>query len=292
MSLPIHIKQHFNTQCLLGEGAFYSPRYNSAFWVDIKGCKVFRLHWHSGELESQTFPEPVCWLAEREGGMLFLGCQRSVHILNPDTWHRELYLDLEQEPESNRLNDGKVDRAGRLYFGTMDDEEKQASGSLYLLEDRHQAVPVDTGYLVSNGPAFSLSGEWLWSVSSAEQVIYRCGLDDSGRITKKQPWISFSTQMGFPDGVTVDSQDCLWVAAWQGGGLYRFSPEGEQLAFISLPVERVTSMAFAGEHFDQLVVTTASIGMEQGALERHPYSGDTFILDVGVAGVATTPCKL
>ncbi|WP_414829367.1 SMP-30/gluconolactonase/LRE family protein [Alteromonas sp. H39] len=292
MSLPHYVRYHFNTQCLLGEGAFYSPRYSSAFWVDIKGNAVFRLHWQSGHLETHTFDEPVCWLAERLAGQLFLGCQRSLYLLNPDTWQREKYIEMDQEPLSNRLNDAKVDRAGRLYFGTMDDAEMRASGSLYLLKGMHEALPVDTGYQVSNGPAFSLSGEWLWSVSSADRIIYRCAVNSDGEIVSKQAWISFTEAMGFPDGITVDSEDCLWVAAWDGGGLYRFNAEGERLAFVPLPASKITSMTFAGEKFDRLLVTSANIGMTAQELACHPYSGDTFILDVGVKGVATTPCKL
>lgn len=292
MSLPHYVRHHFNTQCLLGEGAFYSPQFRSAFWVDIKGHKVFRLHWQSGHLESHTFDEPVCWLAERQAGHLFLGCHRSISILNPDSWHCEKYVEMEHEPLSNRLNDAKVDRVGRLYFGTMDDEEKQASGALYLLAGEQQVLPVDTGYQVSNGPAFSLSGEWLWSVSSAERVIYRCTMSDDGQLANKQVCIRFTEAMGFPDGITVDAEDCLWVAAWDGGGLYRFSPQGEQLAFVALPAPRITSMAFAGDNFDRLLVTSANTGMTNKQRVQHPHSGDTFILDVGVKGVATTPCKL
>ena len=126
----------------------------------------------------------------------------------------------------NRFNDGKVDRSGRFWAGTMDDEERQASGTLYRFDAGLTWAAVDRDYKVTNGPAFSPSGERMYHNDSGRQVTYVFDLDRDGNAANRRTFLQFGEGDGYPDGMTVDSEGCLWIAFWDGGCVRRFSPDG------------------------------------------------------------------
>ena len=202
--------------------------HNCLFWVDIIGQSLFRLDWQTKQMIYFGMPEPICWIMEAQDGQLVAGFEKGIYRLDSNTFERQLLFSLANEPNSNRLNDGKTDRNGHGFFGTMDKEGQRTSGSLYRFGHGKSPEQVDSNYTISNGPAVSRSGDYLYSTASDERTIYRFSLDDQGQLSDKQPFITFTDEMGFPDGMTVDSDDHIWVAAWNDYGLYRFSPTGEQ----------------------------------------------------------------
>ena len=283
------ISATFNTRCQLGEGAYYSSITHQAYWVDIKGKALFCMDWCTRDIQRFTFDMPVCWVTEQTNGTLLVGFARSIERIDPASWTRTRVVALTDEPPNNRLNDAKVDHNGRLFFGTMDDNECSATGSLYRLNQDLTYSQVDTGYVVSNGPAVSPCGTWLYSVASDKGVIYRFRLANDGTLNDRQPLVTFDLSMGVPDGITTDSEGRLWVAAWGGAGIYCFSATGNQLGFIALPALQVTSVTFAGDGLDKLLVTSATTGLSSDALKAYPQSGNTFVIDVSARGVCAVP---
>ena len=188
---------------------------------------------------------------------------------------------------ANRLNDAKVDPAGRVWFGSMDDGEKDASGAFYRLDADFTHHKVDSGYICANGPTFSPDGKRVYHTDSLRNEIYQFDVAADGSLANKHIFASFEAKDGSPDGMTTDAEGFLWVALWGGWGIQRFSPDGKRDRFIKLPVSQVTSCCFAGDNLDRMFVTSAKIGLTAEQLKKEPLAGGFFEVDPGVTGLPT-----
>jgi sugar lactone lactonase YvrE len=273
---------------VLGEGPVWVAREAALYWLDIKGRKIFRLG-PDEQLTEWPTPLRVGSLAPRKSGGFIGGTEHGIAIIDPAADRFELVAQPEEHLPDNRFNDGKVDRQGRFWAGTMDDSERQATGTLYRIDPDLHWTAVDQGYRVTNGPAFSPSGERMYHNDSARQVTYVFDVDGQGNATNRRTFLQFSEGDGFPDGMTVDSEGCLWIAFWDGGCVRRFSPEGKWLQAVDMPVARPTSCAFGGPGLAWLYVTSASIGLDETALNLQPNAGGLFMFTPGAQGLADTP---
>ena len=290
--VDIKLVKSFSSQAELGEGVFYSQARAKVYWVDIYGCKIHVMDWHSHSVETFSTPEPVCWVKEIVSGQLIAGFVTGIFILDEKCRPQHKLWQLPGDAAGNRLNDAKVDRHGNLYFGTMDISEKNASGKLYQLHEPNNAIPIDTGYVVSNGPAFSPDGNIIYSVSSKPRIVYALHLRCNKQPSSKIPFIRLSESQGHPDGVTVDANGYLWVCAWDGSAVLCYSPEGSLVQSYSLPVPRITSVTFAGPELDFLVITSARTGLSPSDLLAFPLSGDTFLFKTNTNGIIDKPANL
>jgi sugar lactone lactonase YvrE len=280
------------SRCLLGEGAYYSQTQHRLFWVDILGKALFCYDLENQQLSRYSMPEAICWVMETQQGQLIAGFEKAIYTLHNETFARTLLFSLPNEPRGNRLNDAKTDRNGFAYFGTMDSKEQQVKGVLYRFGHTQLPTKVDDNYMISNGPAVSKCGKYLYSTDSDKRTIYKFSLNSRGELSDKQVFITFDETMGFPDGMTVDAEDCLWVAAWDGFGVYRFNAQGQKIRFIKLPAPRLTSVAFIGKQQNYLAITSASAELSKIERQRYPHSGDVFIIKPGVNGLLETPVAL
>lgn len=276
-------------RAVLGEGPVWHPAEQALYWLDIKGRTINRFDPATARRSSWTVPFRIASLAPRARGGFVAGSDRGFVAIDAAFTTFDTLCDPEAALPSNRFNDGKVDRAGRFWAGTMDDTEQQASGSLYRLDAEGTCVRVDGGYRVTNGPAFSLDGRIMYHSDSALQTIYRFDLDAGGAVSGKRVLATFGTDDGYPDGMTVDAEGCLWVSFWDGWCLRRLSPRGEVVRQVPLPVARPTSVAFGGAALDELYVTSATIGLGAAALAEQPAAGGLMRLDPGVRGVEPLP---
>ena len=273
-----------DVKAVLGEGPMWDAREQALYWVDIPQRLVFRWSQDQG---ARTIPvtHHICSLLPRAAGgfigggydgFLEIGADLSVQVI----------ADPEPDLPVNRFNDGKVDRSGRLWAGTMDRLEREASGSLYRLDPDRSWQRIDSGYKVTNGPAFSRDGRTMYHTDSAWQIVYAFDLAEDGSASNRRVHLRFGEGDGYPDGMTVDAQDCLWIAFWDGWCVRRFSPAGERLVELSVPAQRPTSCAFGGPDLDQLFITTASRDLTAQELEAQPYAGGLFMTSPGVTGMA------
>ena len=288
MAADSNVRCVADVHAVLGEGPVWVAREAALYWLDIKGRKIFRID-ESGELREWATPLRVGSLAPRAGGGFIGGTEDGIAEIDLDAERFEVIVRPEEHLPTNRFNDGKVDRAGRFWAGTMDDEEREASGTLYRIDPDLRWKALDEGYKVTNGPAFSPSGERMYHNDSARQVTYAFEVDDHGNARNRHAFLEFSEGDGYPDGMTVDSEGCVWIAFWDGGCVRRFSPTGEWLQTVELPVARPTSCAFGGSALDRLYVTSASIGLDQAALSMQPNAGGLFMFTPGVRGLAEVP---
>ena len=275
-------------RALLGEGPIWVAREQALYWVDIKSARLFRLS-EDGSVAQWDMPEPVCSLAPREGGGFIAGTRRGFALIEPEGSRFEFVGELEPHLPGNRMNDGKVDRQGHFWAGTMDDAEEAATGSLYRLHADLTPNRIDEGYKVTNGPAFSPDGRILYHSDSARRTIYAFDLEESGEASNKRVLAQFDEEHGFPDGMTVDAEGAIWAGFWDGWCIRRLSPQGEILETLRLPVQRPTSCAFGGPQLDRLYVTSARIGLDAKALESQPQAGGVFMIEGAGRGIPERP---
>jgi sugar lactone lactonase YvrE len=204
--------------------------------------------------------------------------------LDWNTKRFDLHANPEPERPTNRFNDGKVDRDCRFWAGTMDNEEVLASGALYCLEEDLGWRRIDDDYRVTNGPAFSPGGRIMYHNDSARQLTYAFDLDEAGNASNRRVFLQFDQGDGYPDGMTVDAEGCLWIAFWDAWCVRRYSPGGELIQLLELPVQRPTSCAFGGPNLDHLFITSASVDLDEKALAVQPYAGGLFVVRPGVSG--------
>ncbi len=273
---------------VLGEGPVWVAAEQALYWVDIKGRKIFRVD-AADRLTTWETPFRIGSLAPRESGGFIAGTEHGFAHVDPASDLFELLFDPEEERETNRFNDGKVDRQGRFFAGTMDDEEQRDSGAFYRLHSDLTCVRVDDGYRVTNGPAFSPDGTVMYANDSARQVTYAFHLAPDGTPVGRREFARYGEGQGYPDGLTVDAEGCLWIAFWDGWCLRRLSPGGEVMSEHRLPVAKPTSCAFGGPSLDRLYVTSASIGVSESERGMQPNAGGLFTLSPGVQGVADRP---
>jgi sugar lactone lactonase YvrE len=271
-----------DVKAVLGEGPIWVQRHQALHWVDIKGRKIFRRSFE-GDLRSWETPLRICSLAPRESGGFIAGTENGLAWVDPENGRYELFADPEPERPTNRFNDGKVDRQGRFWAGTMDDAELEASGALYRLDAALQPHRVDDGYKVTNGPAFSPDGRIMYHNDSALQITYAFDLDETGGASNRRVFLKFSEGDGYPDGMTVDAEGCLWIAFWDGWCVRRFSPEGALLETLKVPTARPTSCAFGGPDLDHLFISSAAIGLDG------PDAGGLFLARPGARGIEERP---
>lgn len=266
----------------LGEGPLWCAEEGALRFVDIKGGRLHRFDPITGARETREVggqPSFIVPIAER-GGYL-VGTERTLRRFDGETFGETVAtLDM---PHHNRTNDATVDAAGRLWFGTMDDNEDLPTGRLHCL-DGGMLRESDWRAVVTNGPAVSCDGRALYHVDSGERTIWRIPVTDGVVAASGEVFITIDEADGFPDGVVVDSEDCLWVALWDGWGVRRYSPDGTLLFHVDLPCARVTKVAFGGPDLKTAFVTTARTGLDAAALAAQPVAGGLFAFDAPAPG--------
>ncbi|MBA3834564.1 MAG: SMP-30/gluconolactonase/LRE family protein [Sphingomonas sp.] len=277
-----------DVKAILGEGPVWVEREQALYWLDIKGRKIFGLG-ESGELAQWDTPMRVGSIAPRQNGGFIAGTEDGFAWIDLDQDRFEIFHNPEPHLPDNRFNDGKTDPAGRFWAGTMDNREKQATGSLYRLDPNLECEVVDKGYKVTNGPAFSPDGRRMYHNDSARQTIYAFDFGPGGDPEERRVFAQFGEGDGYPDGMTVDSDGCLWVAFWDGWCLRRISADGEVIRKLEMPVQRPTSCAFGGSALDRLYVTSARVGLDANELDMQPCAGGLFLVGTGARGVPQVP---
>lgn len=266
----------------LGEGALWCARDNAFYWVDILAPALNRLSLSDGSVTRWDMPARLGWVAEHAQGGLVGGFQDGVSRITLDPLTISERNDPEPHLPGNRMNDGKADRHGAIWCGTLEMAEENAIGTLYRLSPSGEWQVVDSGYVVPNGPAFSPCGQWLYHTDSALRTIYHFKLDANGAPDSahdREVFIRFTEEDGYPDGMTTDAEGFLWVAHWDGGRITRFAPDGTRVRSIELPARRITNIAFAGENLERMFVTSAAKDLPESE-----FDGALFEVDAGVTG--------
>jgi sugar lactone lactonase YvrE len=264
---------------VLLEGPAWDPAKGRVLVVDIEGRRRHAVDWATGAVSTREAAETTtAWIPRSRGGSVLAG-RRGVWLSDGDG-DGELAVEIEADRPELRSNDAKCDPAGRLWVGTMADDERLGAGSLYRVDPDRSAVRVLGGTTISNGLGWSLDARRMYFVDSPTRRVDALAFDpETGAATDRAVLVDASAFPGVPDGLAVDAEGCVWVAMHEGAALLRFSPDGRHVGTVEMPVERTTSCCFAGPALDALVVTTARDAGGDG--------GDLFVVDPGVAGTPT-----
>lgn len=258
---------------VLGEGPLW---WDGAVWfTDIKQKKIHRFDPATGAQKSWPAPSQTGFLAPRKGGHFIAGTKTGLMDFDPASGAFALLREVEPQRPTNRLNDGAADSQGRLWFGSMDDDEQQPTGQLYCF-DRGHLRPMDSGYVITNGPAFSPDGRVLYHTDTVARRIYAFDLGRDGTLSNKRLFVEIEEGAGYPDGPTVDSEGCLWTGLFAGWGVRRYSPEGRLVQTVTFPVANITKIAFGGEDLTTAFATTAAKGLDAAAHKDQPLAGGLF----------------
>jgi sugar lactone lactonase YvrE len=268
---------------ILGEGPVWSAAEQALWFVDIKAPAIHRFDPATGARKTWPAPARVGFVLPTTAGWMIAGLKTGLHKFNPDTGNFALLHVVEPHTPNNRLNDGFVDSAGYLWFGSMDDTEAEPSGALYQLTDAG-CQRRDPGYVVSNGPAESPDGRVLYHTDTLAGIIYAFDRTRDG-LSNKRVFARFGAGEGFPDGPIVDAEGCVWTGVFGGWGLRRYSPRGELLSSLRLPCSAVTKAAFAGDDLRTLYITTAHVSLDAEQRKQQPLAGGLFRVRVDVPGL-------
>lgn len=274
----------------LGEGPVWDSRTGWLVWTDIDGHRLHSYDPSSGASRSTTFEFAVGAFALAAENRLVLATPTGFMTCDRDGADLRLVAEIEADRDETRMNDGKCDRAGRFWAGTMAYDGGRGAGSLYRLSPDGSTTRMLEGVTISNGLAWNAGDSLMYYVDTAERRIDVFDFDlDTGTITDRRPFVHISPADGLPDGITIDADDHVWVALWGGGAVHRYSPDSNLDVVVSVPASLVTSCAFGGDFFDDLYVTTASIGLDAAELRAQPGAGRLFSCRPGVRGLPTAP---
>ncbi|MCP4179462.1 MAG: SMP-30/gluconolactonase/LRE family protein [bacterium] len=298
----IEIKNICRSQDGLGENPIWLEEEKSLYWANhvgpsLKGPNVRtsdgpsikRFNVETKKLTVWNMPEQVGSFGFRKQGGLVAATNSGFCTIDLESSSLDLIVDPEKELPTNRFNDGKVDRNGRFWCGTMDTNVTNESAHIYVLEPDFSCrkVEEDYSFVVSNGIAFDPDDKRMYFADTFRKMIYIFDFDlKEGQISNKRAFFSTADYTGFPDGSTVDADGYYWIAMVQGGKILRLNPKGRLDLEINMPIPTPTCVTFGGAKYETLYVTSQKAFLSQEMLKKYPETGDIFAINgLGIKGI-------
>ena len=271
-----------DAKAILGEGPAWDSKTQTLYWLDILEKRIY-----AGTRILAQLDDLVCCIAPRKNGNLLVGTRLGFADLNPDSVQLTVLASL-NEPPTNRLNDGKCDPAGRFLAGTMDVNEKYPNGALYSFDGKNITHLLD-GVTISNGLAWSVDHKTFYYIDTPTRQVKAFDYDlATGQIANPRVAIQIPESLGWPDGMTSDTDGNLWIALWGGAQVTKWNPNtGELLEQISVPALHTSSCVFGGKDMNELYITSARKNMSEADLKKYPLSGGLFKVETNTAGMPT-----
>ena len=282
-------KVAWNLAAELGEGPVWVERDRALWFVDIKKQQINRYDPASEAKRSWQAPEQVGFILPAERGGFVAGLQSGLYHFDERSGEFALIVEVEPDRPGNRLNDGVVDPSGRIWFGTMDNKEREKSGAFYCFADGQLKPTGIDGIAITNGPAVSPDGRILYFVDTLKGTIEAADIGEDGSLSNRRPFVRIDPTEGHPDGPTIDSEGCVWISLYAGWEARRYSPAGELVEQVRFPVANITKIAFGGDDLRHVFATTARQLLSLAEIAKQPHIGDLFEFSVAVPGM---PCPL
>lgn len=274
----------WKSNTILGEGTLWVKSHNSIYFVDIKRKKIFILNTKNKKKKILKVNKEIGFLSHIKNNIFILGLKGELRIVNLKTKKIIKSIIVEKNKTLNRLNDGKTDPKGRLWFGSMDNlERKIRTGSLYCLDNNLNLTEVDKNYYITNGPAF-INSENFYHTDSRDKKIYKIKIDKKLKIIKKKVFIKFKNKEGSPDGMTLDKKNNLWTCHFGGACISVFNKTGKKIHTIDFPAKNITNCTFGGPNHSELFVTSAKKSLSKKDLRQFKLSGSLFRIKTNVNG--------
>jgi len=272
---------------VLGESPVWDERTGTLYWVDIERGELHHCRADGSQQGAIRLGQRIgCIALRRDQPGFIAGLERSIALLTLDPLEIRPVAPLDAHLLGNRCNDGKCDAEGRFWVGTCDGAFRDATGWFFRFDAAGALMRTVGPFICTNGPAFSPDGRRIYCVDSYGKVIHQYALSPSGELSEQKVFKRFDVEdWGYPDGLTCDLSGCLWIAHWGASRVSRFSPQGELLDVIHLPVAQPTSCTFGGPALKRLFITTASQGLSAGS-NANRLAGAVFAVDLEVGGLS------
>lgn len=271
------LKVYPEPRAVLGEGPLWDPQQGWLYWVDADQKKLFCLDPETERAETYDLPHyPGSYALRRDGGLV-MAYRNRLALLDMAAKEECIIETPGVDFASERFNDGICDRQGRFWIGTMDRKLKEPVGSLFRLDPDLSLHKMASGFICSNGIAFSPDDRILYHTDTGAGCIDAYDFDlASGNISNRRTQIRFNRDEGRPDGCTIDADGHLWVAAITAGKVVRVDPSGRVVGAIFLPTKRPTSTMFGGADLKTLFITSMRHGLGGDELAAQPHAGCLF----------------
>jgi L-arabinonolactonase len=278
---PINV---YPSRNIIGEGPLWNVKEQAIYWLDIDGKKIQRFYPETGKYEFFDMPVKVCLMAFREMGGMICGTEDGIYFWDPDTQKMDFITHPEKGKKEARFNDGKVDRKGRLWAGTMTYEG--ATSALYRMDADLCISKMVPDVTIANGVGWSPDNRTMYFVDSIRYVINAFDYDlATGMISNQRPFVQMDAEFGIPDGLTVDSEGYVWCAIYGAWKVMRYDPTGKVTAEIKMPVSKPSSCMFGGKDLNELYITSISEGLSEAEKVKEPMAGDLFMINTEVKGL-------
>uniref|UniRef100_A0A3B5MRJ3 Regucalcin n=1 Tax=Xiphophorus couchianus TaxID=32473 RepID=A0A3B5MRJ3_9TELE len=281
------VKEHAQ----IGEGPVWEESEQTLLFIDITGQKIHRWNAATNQIQSLQTADTVGFAVPRRSGGYVAGVGCSIVAVDWSTQKVTSLASVEDDKPENRLNDGKADPMGRLLAGTAHLRDAQTAqvkpGSLYLMKSDLSVTKLLGQVDISNGMDWTADLKTLFYIDSLAMSVDAFDYNSaSGNLGNRRVVYRLEEGEGVPDGMTLDANDRLWVACYNGGRVLNIDPAtGKRLQTVSLPATKTTSCCFGGPDYSDLYVTSASLGLDQSELQRQPAAGNTFrVTGLGVKG--------
>jgi sugar lactone lactonase YvrE len=277
-----------DTRDQLGECVLWCTRSQRLWWVDVLSASLHELSWPAGQHRTHQLPfRRLGSIGLRASGGLVLATEQGVFGWHPVRGVGAQLMAPRWDPVTHRLNDGRCDRAGRFWVGSMHDSLFVPDGTLFSIGPAAEAVAHFDDIIVPNSLAFSPDDRRFYFADTRRYMIWQFDFDiESGRIGNRRPFVDFGLGPARPDGSCVDANGCLWNASFDGGRVVRYTPDGITDTVVQLPVSCPTCVCLGGPDLDTLFVTTASFSLSAEQRLQEPLAGGLFALRVPTAGLA------
>jgi sugar lactone lactonase YvrE len=279
-----------SAQNIVGEGIVWDPDVQCIWWTDIQGRRLFRYSW-PGSATRQVYelPERLGSFGLRSAGAgLIAAFESGIAFFEPDRSRIEWLMRLPAMATKVRFNDGRVDRQGRFWCGTMvEGDRTKPIGQLFCVDVRGQVTCHLEGILISNGICWSPDSRRFYFADSPRREISVFDFDPAAGTISNRRVFARTPEGTSPDGADFDAEGGLWSATWGGRRVVRYTTDGTIDRVVEVPVSQPSCVAFGGPQLTHLFVTSAREGLSKAAADREPHAGDVFVFEMSVRGLAS-----
>jgi sugar lactone lactonase YvrE len=265
------------TACELGEGALWHPGRQALFWFDILHK---RLHMKgAGGLTVWEMPELTSAAGILDDDRLLIASESALSVFEIATGSQSRLVALDAEDTGTRSNDGRADRQGGFWIGTMGKRGPQdvGRGAIWRFY-KGELRWLFPGITIPNSICFTPDGRFAHFSDTPTQKVWRVALDAEGwPVGAPEVFLDLTAEGLYPDGAVIAADGTFWNAQWGAGRVAAYAPDGTFLRAVTFDGSSQTSCpAFGGPDLTTLFCTSAQEGMDAATRAANPNAGMTF----------------
>tara|TARA_R110002050_G_scaffold85490_9_gene182441 strand:+ start:261 stop:1265 length:1005 start_codon:yes stop_codon:yes gene_type:complete len=280
----------YQTKAELGEGAIWNYKTKELYWIDIEGKSLNIYNPKTNLNKVLETPSRIGTVVPKNSKEALIALEDGIHTIDLETGTTSIFLNMKDALKGRRLNDGKCDPSGRFWVGSMHFSQTKGEAKLFCITNEPNIETKIDSVTISNGIVWTADKKTMYYIDTPTSQIKAYDFNnETGEIFNGRVAVEIPENLGFPDGMTIDEEDMVWVGMWNGNAVIRFNPKtGKVLQRIQVPAHNITSCAFGGDKLETLYITSARLDMTEEELKQYPLAGSVFKVVPGVKGVNST----